>query len=271
MVDKIAFIGAGSMAEAVISGILEMKVCNKEHILVTNKENKERLQYLQEKYQVQCIQNKEDVMQEAEIVILATKPFDIKQAIIGIKPFVKPGQLLISVVAGISTDYISSLLDKDVSVVRVMPNTSASIGMSATAIAAGKFATNADVQQTKELFETIGTAEVVAESDMHAVTAVSGSGPAYIYYLVEAMEKAAVQAGLTEQVAKQLIVQTVLGAGEMLQKTGESASVLREKITSKKGTTEAGIQTLEQRKFQEAVMHCVNNARKRSIELGKQV
>ncbi|MDY0394735.1 pyrroline-5-carboxylate reductase [Virgibacillus halophilus] len=234
MADKIAFIGAGSMAEAIISGILEMGVCSNEQILVTNKENEDRLAYLKGTYHVQTGQSKDNIMQDAAIVVLATKPYDIKQAIMGIKPFVKPNQLIISVVAGISTDFISTLLDKKVAVVRAMPNTSASIGMSATALAAGEFALTADMQRAKKLFETIGTAEIVAEADMHAVTAVSGSGPAYIYYLVEAMEKAAVRAGLPEKVAKQLIVQTVLGAGEMLQKTGESADMLREKITSKK-------------------------------------
>lgn len=270
MPEKIAFIGAGSMAEAIISGIREMNVYEKEQVWVTNKENKERLQYMKDRYGVRCTAEKAEALQDAAIVVLATKPYDLKDAVLDIVPLLQPEQLVISVVAGISTDYIGSLLQQNMAIVRVMPNTSASIGMSATAIAAGEFAATDDMKKAKALFETIGTVEIVDEEAMHTVTSISGSGPAYIYYLVEAMEKAAVNAGLQAEVAKQLIAQTVLGAGEMLKKSGENAAALRKKITSKKGTTEAGIQTLAAHQFQQAVIDCVDSARKRSIELGKQ-
>ncbi|MEC5425041.1 pyrroline-5-carboxylate reductase [Virgibacillus sp. C22-A2] len=266
---KIAFIGAGSMAEAIIAGIVKAEIVDDEQIIVTNKNNKERIDRLQKRYHIQSIVDKEKVIQHAEIIILSTKPYDLEAAIQSIKEFVKPNQLFISVVAGISTDTITDLIGVNAPVIRAMPNTSASIGYSATAISAGKYATTEQLKEAKELFETIGTTAIVEEDKMHIVTGISGSGPAYIYYLVEAMEKTAVESGLDRETAKDLIAQTIRGAGEMLKKSGEPADVLRKKITSPAGTTQAGLESLEKNDFQRIVKECVENARDRSIELGK--
>ncbi|WP_373894408.1 pyrroline-5-carboxylate reductase [Virgibacillus natechei] len=265
---KIAFIGAGSMAEAIISGIMKAEILHKEQIIVTNKSNQERVEQLQQKYDIRCMMDKEQVAYEADIIILATKPHDLKTAVDSMKGYIKPNQLIISVIAGISTDHISNLVEGDFPVVRTMPNTSATIGHSATAISAGKFATEEHLEQAEELFQTIGTTTVVDEADMHTVTGISGSGPAYIYYLVEAMEKAAVEVGLDQEIARKLVTQTVVGAGEMLQHSGESASTLRRKITSPAGTTAAGIEALDQHHFEETIKQCVRSARERSMELG---
>ena len=266
---KIAFVGAGSMAEAIISGIVKSGILKKEQILVTNKSNRDRLENIKRKYDVQCILDKEMVITEAEIVILATKPYDLKESIESIKKFIQPNQLVFSVIAGISTDYITTLIESNNPVVRAMPNTSATIGYSATAISAGKYACEAHLREAEELFATIGTTAIVAEEDMHTITGISGSGPAYIYYLVEAMEKAALEEGLDKHTAMELITQTVRGAGQMLKETGESAEVLRKKITSPAGTTEAGIETLNKYDFEKTVMECVKSARNRSEELGR--
>ncbi len=266
---KIAFIGAGSMAEAIISGIVKANIFNKENVIVTNKNNKERMERLEKKYQIQSIADKERVIEGTDIIILATKPYDLEAAVESIRPYIQPEQVIISVIAGISTDYISKLVGKNAPVIRAMPNTSASIGFSATAIAAGNHATESHVKEAEALFATIGTTAIVKEDEMHIVTGISGSGPAYIYFLVEAMEKAAVESGLDPSTAKALITQTVLGAGEMLKSSGESAEVLRKKITSPAGTTQAGIEALQRNDFQHAVMECVKSAHDRSIELGK--
>lgn len=266
---KIAFIGAGSMAESIISGIVQANVLDKDDIIVTNKSNKERVERLEEKYLITSMQDKADVVKDADVIVLATKPYDLEAAVQSIKEHIIPDQLLVSVIAGISTDYIASLTGMDIPVIRAMPNTSASIGYSATAISAGAFAKEAHIVTAQELFNTIGTTVIVEEEDMHIVTGISGSGPAYIYYLVEAMEKAAVESGLDQEIAKALITQTVRGAGEMLMKSGDSAEVLRQKITSPAGTTQAGIETLKKHDFQKTVMRCVESARDRSIELGK--
>ncbi|MBB6454405.1 pyrroline-5-carboxylate reductase [Salirhabdus euzebyi] len=269
MVNKIAFIGAGSMAEAIITGILNKGVIKPHQVYITNKDNQERLDRLNIIYHVPCMNDKKEVMKEADIVILSVKPKDAQEALHSIRPFVKKEQLIVSVLAGISTEFIEEQLGVEVPVIRAMPNTSAAIGHSATAVAKGKHARKEHLENAISLFQTIGTTTVVEEEDLHAVTGLSGSGPAYIYYLVEAMEDAAQQAGLQKEISKELIVQTLVGAAEMLKTTQETPSALRKKITSPGGTTQAGIETLEKYKYQEALIECIKNAKARSVELGK--
>lgn len=269
MSKKLAFIGAGSMAEAIISGIVKAEILKKGKIVATNKSNRERLERLEEKYQIQPLMDKEEVILNTDIIILSTKPHDLKDAVESIKAYIQPEQLIISVIAGISTDYISDLIGNHAPVVRAMPNTSATISHSATAISAGKYATNEHLGEAEALFNTIGTTTIVNEADMHTVTGISGSGPAYIYYMVEAMERAAMDAGLDKSTAMDLITQTVVGAGEMLKQSGDTAADLRKKITSPAGTTHAGIEVLKKHDFQQIVMECVESARERSMELGK--
>src|SRR5690625_910161 len=266
---KIAFIGAGSMAEAIIAGIIHKKLVTSEQIYVTNKSDIDRLKKLKQTYDVITDINKERVINGANIVILSMKPQDVEEAAADIKQFLTDDQLIISVIAGVSTERIKQLLEIDVPIIRAMPNTSASIGLSGTAISSSSLATTNHIEIAKQLFDTIGLTVVVAEKDMHIVTAISGSGPAYIYYLVEAMEEAAVAAGFEQTIAHDLIVQMIKGAGEMLKRSNKSAKQLREEITSPQGTTEAGLKTLSEYNFQEALQACINSARERSVELGK--
>lgn len=270
MFNKIAFIGAGSMTEAIISGMLNKNFLDSKQIHVINKNNKERLDYLSEHFKINCVQEKSDLIKDADIIVLSMKPYDLKEALLTYKEMIKENQLIISVVAGISTTHISTLLGNNAPVIRAMPNTSASIGYAATAVAKGSYATDNHLQASIELFQTIGTTVVSKEEDLHAVTAVSGSGPAYVYYLVEAMEQAAVEIGLNKETAMDLIVQTVIGAGEMLKQSGESAATLRKKVTSPSGTTEAGVKTLQKHGFAESIIECIKSAQARSIELGKE-
>lgn len=270
MVKKVAFIGAGSMAEAIIAGLINTNYLAKDQIFVANKENEERLEGLRTAYGIQCTNNKEAVIRDADVVFIATKPYDMEDALKDASTYITENQLVVSVVAGVSTAFIAKIIAKDVAIIRSMPNTSATIGYSATAIAKGELATEAHMQLAEELFEAIGSVSVVEEAQMHAVTGISGSGPAYVYYLVEAMEKAAAKEGLDAQTAKQLITQTIIGAGNMLKQREESAGVLRENVTSPNGTTAAGLQTLKDFHFQEAVEACVASAAKRSAELGKE-
>lgn len=208
---------------------------------------------------------------EADIIVLSMKPNDVAKAIDSISKYIKSNQLIISVIAGVSTSYLLTLFDKEIPIVRAMPNTSAAIGLSATALSLGKNATNKHEKLSESLFQTIGTTEFTDEENMHIVTGISGSGPAYVYYLVEAMEQAARESGLDKEVAQSLITQTIVGAGEMLKHSGKSAKILRQEITSPSGTTEAGLQALEKYDFKESIIACVNSARNRSIELGKQI
>src|SRR5690625_4218973 len=268
MVQKISFIGAGSMAEAIIEGLINENVLTSEQIYVTNKENEARLEELKGKYKIIGNTNKSEVIQNSDVVIFATKPYDMEDAILDTKDSIREDQLVISVVAGVSTEFIANKLGKEIAIIRTMPNTSAAIGQSATAITKGKFATERDLALAEQLFKAIGTVSVVDEDRMHIVTGISGSGPAYVYYLVEAMEKAAELEGLDKETAKQLITQTIIGAGKMLKQSEKAASILRENVTSHNGTTAAGIRTLEENHVKEAVIECVKSATNRSKELG---
>ncbi|ABK86979.1 TPA: pyrroline-5-carboxylate reductase [Bacillus cereus] len=268
-IQNISFLGAGSIAEAIIGGLLHANVVKGEQITVSNRSNETRLQELHQKYGVKGTHNKKELLTDTNILFLAMKPKDIAEALIPFKEYIHHNVLIISLLAGVSTHSIKNLLQKDVPIIRAMPNTSAAILKSATAISPSKHATAEHIQTAIALFETIGLVSVVEEEDMHAVTALSGSGPAYIYYVVEAMEAAAKKIGLKEDVAKSLILQTMIGAAEMLKASEKHPSILRKEITSPGGTTEAGIEVLQEHKFQQALISCITQAAQRSHNLGK--
>ncbi|MGC7946346.1 pyrroline-5-carboxylate reductase ProI [Bacillus sp. II_CA] len=268
-IQNISFLGAGSIAEAIIGGLLHVNVVKGEQITVSNRSNETRLQELHKKYGVKGTHNKKELLTDTNILFLAMKPKDIAEALTPFKEYIHHNLLIISLLAGVSTHSIRNLLEKDIPIIRAMPNTSAAILKSATAISPSKHATKEHIQTAIALFETIGLVSVVEEEDMHAVTALSGSGPAYIYYVVEAMEEAAKEIGLKEDVAKSLILQTMIGAAEMLKASEKHPSILRKEITSPGGTTEAGIEVLQEHKFQQALISCITQAAQRSHNLGK--
>lgn len=269
MFTKIACIGAGSMAEAVISGLIHKEVIQADNVYVTNKNNEDRLNELHDRYGVSISYDKKRVMDQADVVILAMKPYDVDAGIEGIKPYIRPDQLVLSVLAGTPIDRIASGIGSGIPIIRAMPNTSASIGMSATALAKGAAVTEKHEKMSKKLFETIGFTAFIEEEEMHIITGISGSGPAYFYYVVEAMEKAAIASGLDPKVASAFIAQTMVGAGHMLQQERADAKTLKDNITSPQGTTEAGLRALDEHGFSEAITACVEAARDRSIALGK--
>ncbi|MGH1053980.1 pyrroline-5-carboxylate reductase ProI [Bacillus paranthracis] len=268
-IQNISFLGAGSIAEAIIGGLLHANVVKGEQITVSNRSNETRLQKLHKKYGVKGTHNKKELLTDTNILFLAMKPKDVAESLTPFKEDIHNNLLIISLLAGVSTHSIRNLLQKDVPIIRAMPNTSAAILKSATAISPSKHATKEHIQTAIALFETIGLVSVVEEEDMHAVTALSGSGPAYIYYVVEAMEEAAKEIGLKEDVAKSLILQTMIGAAEMLKASEKHPSILRKEITSPGGTTEAGIEVLQEHKFQQALISCITQAAQRSHNLGK--
>ena len=268
MIKKVAFIGAGSMAEAIISGIIAKGYLQPEQIYALNKSNLDRLDYLSSTYGIQCSQDKQEVIIGADIIVLAMKPKDIDAALIDMKSFLNKNQLLVSVLAGVPAQYFTDVLEMDMAVIRTMPNTSAMVSQSATAIAAGRYATDAHVEQVVSLLQSIGTTVVVEEEELHMITAIAGSGPAYFYYIVDAMEKTAIKAGLDQTVAKDLLAQTILGAAEMLKSTNDSPNTLIDNITSPGGTTEVGLEVLARHKVEDIMDECVKQAAKRSVELG---
>ncbi|WLV24718.1 pyrroline-5-carboxylate reductase [Aciduricibacillus chroicocephali] len=271
MFKKVAFIGAGSMAEAIIAGLAkDESLVKRENIVVTNKLNEDRLEELHHKYGITTLVGKAAVVRDADIIVLSMKPKDLAEAVEDIKNFVQEDQVIVSVIAGASCERIANLFGKKIPVIRTMPNTSAMIGYSATALSKGEYATEKQLQDAIALFETVGSAFVVKEDEMHAVTSISGSGPAYFYFMVEAMQEAAGKVGLRPEIAQDLIVQTIVGAGQMLKVTEEDAGVLRKNITSPGGTTQAALETLATENFQEAVIKCVESCYNRSREMGKE-
>ncbi|GIO24006.1 pyrroline-5-carboxylate reductase [Oceanobacillus sp. J11TS1] len=263
----IAFFGAGNLAEAIIAGITRADVVSNDQVLVTNRSDNTRLNLIAEKYGVTCGRNKEEMIHDADILILAMKPKDASDYLNWLKDYIKPQHVVISVIAGLSIEQMEKTLGEGIPVIRTMPNTSALIGQSATAISKGTYVQPSQLHLAEELFQTVGTTKIVDEKDMHTITAIAGSGPAFFYYMVEAMEKAAIEAGLDQDTALELLAQTVIGAGKMLGSSGEEPEQLRINITSPSGTTEAGLKQLMGNGFDKIVKACVESARERSIEI----
>ncbi len=268
---NIAFVGAGSMAEAMISGITTRSNLTSNQITVMNRSNSDRLSFLQTAYGVETTHYYEKLLKDASIVVLAIKPKDVFAALSSIKPYLRDDMLLISVVAGVSMTDIELIINRNLAIIRTMPNTSAAIGKSATAIAQNRFVTNDQLQLATSLLETIGQVTLMDEEQLDAVTGLSGSGPAYIYYLIEAMEQSAERIGLGKEDAKALILQTIIGAAEMLHNSSKTPQILRKEITSPGGTTEAGLKILESKQVQEAFVECIVEATAQSKRLGKKL
>ena len=266
---QITFLGAGSMAEAIIGGLISQNIVSARSITVANLQDQDRLAYINETYQVNTESNRLEAVQSADIIILAMKPKNLQDAISYIKEDVTENQLIVSVIAGIPTTLIEAELITNNPVIRTMPNTSAKVGESASAICRGKFATDAHLLTVETLFKAIGSVSLVEEEQMDAVTGVAGSGPAYFYYMVEAMEKAACDAGLSKEQAHDLVTQTIVGVGKRLQNTNKTPRALYQEVMSPGGTTEAGIQKLAEHHFQDAIQDAVGNAVNRSKELGQ--
>lgn len=264
---KILFVGAGSMAEALIQGWVEQNVIPSDNIYITNRSNQERLSKLSKNYAVNILKDHETI-NEMDLIILATKPKDIMEAMERIQPFISPSTSILSVLAGIPIQTIENGIGKR-PIARVMPNTSATIGMSASGIAFNAHVADEQKAMYLQLLEAIGIVIEVEEDKLHAVTALSGSGPAYLYYLLEAWEAVGAEFGLSKEVVRELMVQTIAGSAAMLQSVKEEPTVLRRKVTSPGGTTEAGILALESNHFNEAVYACIKSAEARSRELAK--
>jgi pyrroline-5-carboxylate reductase len=268
---KIAFIGAGNMAEAIFSGLIHQKKVAADQIHVTNRSNYDRLNHLREKYGVQVSTSNEEVLQNADIVILAMKPIGVKDAVNEIRSLTSKNQLFLSVLAGITTEYISDLLGHSAPVVRVMPNTSAAVGSSATMIAAGDYANEENMDMTPSLFEAVGMVKQVPEQDVDSLTALAGSGPAFMYYLVEGMYDSLEELNLDEDLGKEVIIQMMQGAIDLMKSTDQSPRELYLNVKSPGGTTEAGLNILEDNDYQDIMIECIKGAAKRSRDITKEL
>ncbi|SFP03818.1 pyrroline-5-carboxylate reductase [Salibacterium halotolerans] len=266
---KIAFIGAGSMAESIIGGLIADELLPPHHILAVNHSNEARLTHLQENYGIRTFSDSADAAQEADIVMLAVKPKQLGDALHAAASGLTEDKIIMSVLAGIKTSQIENELPGNHPVIRVMPNTSAKVGQSATALAGGSYAKEQHVQAASELFSSIGTAVVVKEKDMNTVTGIAGSGPAYFYYFAEAMEQAAAASGLPEDKARDLIIQTMYGAAVRMRESDQSSAALYQEVRSPGGTTEAAFREMEKHDLQKSFKQSVQAAISRAAALGE--
>ncbi|MDR2191732.1 MAG: pyrroline-5-carboxylate reductase [Endomicrobium sp.] len=265
---KLFFIGSGNMASAIISGLLQSKLVKPENI-VCNDVVKEKTVNLSLKYGISIAEDKGEAIIGSDIIFLSVKPQNMPEVFGEIKQFVKKGAIIISIAAGITVKFIEDSIGKEVGVIRAMPNTPALTLAGATALCKGNFVSEEQLARAKQLFLAIGKVEILDESKFDVITALSGSGPAYIFYFCELMQKAAQEMGLSKNLAKVFAVQTVYGAGKMLVETGISAAELKEKVKSPNGTTEAALKYFEAQNLYDIVKTAMKEAEKRSKELSK--
>jgi pyrroline-5-carboxylate reductase len=260
----LAILGAGVMGETVLSGLLRAG-WHADQIIATDR-RVERQHELTTKYGIKMLENTEAVA-EAETVILVVKPQDMNDLLKEISQAIKPGALVVSLAAGVDTAFIESRLPEGVAVVRVMPNTPAQVDEGMAAISPGSHSNQDHLDRVTEILSATGRVITVPERYQDAVTAISGTGPAYLFFVVEAMIEAGVHLGLPRDTATELVVQTMLGSAKLLRETGEHPTVLRERVTSPGGTTAAAVRELEDHKVRAAFLRAMEAARDRSRDL----
>ncbi len=263
---RIGFLGAGNMAEALVRGLISGGF--PAGSIIASDVSEARRKFFADDLHVAATNDNRDVVAKSDIVVFAVKPQNMPE-LVAILSGVGPGKLFISICAGISTSFIEKGLGGTPHVVRAMPNTPMLVGAGAAAIAKGANANDADVTVARAIFESAAKVTVVTESMMDAVTAVSGSGPAYFLYLVEALAEAGVVLGLRKAAALELARQTAFGTGKLLAESPDSPEELRRKVTSPGGTTFAAISKLEAAGLKAIVTEAVKAAAARSKELGR--
>jgi pyrroline-5-carboxylate reductase len=262
----IAILGAGKMGEALTSGLLRAGVVSPAEITAAARRS-ERAEQLQAAYGIEVL-SAARAAEKAETLVIAVKPQDMDALLDEIRPVVTPDKLVISVAAGITTAFIGRRLAAGVPVVRVMSNTPVLVDEAMSVISAGPHATEEHLRRAEQLLRPVGKVLRIPESQQDAATALSGSGPAYVYFLVEAMVDAGILLGMPRANALEMVKQAVYGAATMLRDSGEHPVLLREAVTSPGGTTISAIRELERHGVRAAVLAAIEAARDRGRELG---
>jgi len=260
----VAIIGAGVMGESLLSGLI--RGGHDLADLVVGEKRPERAVELREKYGVEVLANVEAAAR-ADTVALVVKPQDMGEVLTEIAPHLRAGQVLISLAAGITTDYIEKHIPDGIAVVRVMPNTPALVDEGMAAISAGTHCDEEHLALAEGMMSVTSRVVRVPENQQDAITAISGSGPAYLFFVVESMIEAGVHLGLPRSTATELVIQTMVGSAKLLRETGTHPTVLREQVTSPGGTTAAAIRQLEDHKVRAAFIMAMEAARDRSVAL----
>jgi pyrroline-5-carboxylate reductase len=264
----VGFIGTGNMGEALIHGLLHGHLCRPEQIICSDV-RPERLKAIREASGVRGTSHNVEVVKQADIIILSVKPQIMKQVIEEITKYLDLSKLIISIAAGVPLETIESCAQKELKLVRVMPNICVSVREGASAIAAGKHIHKEDLMIAKAIFDSVGKSLFIEENLLDAVTGLSGSGPAYIFLMIDALADAGVKVGLSRSDSLILASQTVLGAAKMLIETGEHPGKLKDMVTSPGGTAIAGLHTLEEGGVRTTLINAVEVATQRSKALGE--
>ncbi|MGK7944358.1 MAG: pyrroline-5-carboxylate reductase [Microcystaceae cyanobacterium] len=262
---SLGIIGGGVMAEAILSRLLSTSLYQSETVVVSEPQE-ERRNFLAQTYQVNVTADNQAVFDQAPTVLLAIKPQILPMVVESLE--MKNSPLIISILAGVT---LSTLENSFINcpMIRVMPNTPATVGQGMTAIATGNMVTETQLTLAKGMFEAVGEVVIVPEKLMDGVTGLSGSGPAYVAIMIEALADGGVRAGLPRAIADQLALQTVLGTATLVAESGLHPAQLKDKVTSPGGTTIAGVSALEKARFRSALIEAVWAAKERSLELGK--
>lgn len=265
---KVGFIGAGNMAEAIVRGMIAGKLVSPDRITVADPSAERRILF-RNTFNILPVTDNRLVVDGSDVILLAVKPQYMKAAVEPLSSSFKGDQIVISIAAGIRTETLDALCGGKPSIVRVMPNTPALVGKGVSALCSGPRADDRALAVTEELFASVGETVRVDESAMDAVTAISGSGPAYVFYWMEAMLKAAAAQGFDAATARKLVYKTIEGSAALALSSADTPDVLRARVTSKGGTTEAAIRTLDELGTSDALVKAVDAAARRSRELSQ--
>jgi pyrroline-5-carboxylate reductase len=264
---RISIIGAGNMAEALVAGMVKSGVAKPEQLYATDI-LPERRAHLQSRYQVKTGADNKEAAAWGDVLILAIEPHILDEIMPAITRSIKKNTLTISVAAGYPIGSLAAQLPSGARIIRAMPNTPSSLEAGVTALALGPGVTKDDAETAEAIFRSVGTVVTIEERLMDAVTGLSGSGPAYVYLIIEALADGGVKMGLPRQTAQLLAAQTVLGAARMVVESGEHPAVLKDRVASPGGTTIAGLHQLEEGRLRATLINAVEAAAKRSKELG---
>jgi pyrroline-5-carboxylate reductase len=268
-IPTVGFLGAGQMATALARGWIAAGLLEPHAIVASDPLPKAR-QAFAELTRAKATSNNQDVIAASKLIVLAVKPQFMPALLAEIRERVTPNHLVVSIAAGVTLKQLTDVLGKQCRLIRVMPNTLCLVGASASAFSVGENAESADAALVERLFNAVGLAFRLPENLLDAVTGLSGSGPAYVYVMIEALSDGGVRMGLPRDVATALAAQTVLGAAKMVLETGSHTSQLKDQVASPAGTTIAGLHALERGGFRAALMNAVEAATHRARELGKQ-
>ena len=261
---KVGLIGCGNMGSAILAGALQKKICQPSQVWVTDKVSQKTREFSR-KNRFHAAQSATEIARKTDLILLAVKPQDLAETAAAIRPFLSSRKTVISILAGVTLKGLKKHLGS-AAIVRAMPNLGAQVGASITAICSKK---KTALQAARILFSACGTAIVLNEKHFNAVTAVSGSGPAYFFLMMELLAAFARKSGIPEKESRELAVQTALGAGKLASLSPEPPAILRERVTSKKGTTDAALSVLKYRGFEKIFFEALKAAVKRSQQLSR--